>query len=365
MPDIRFSCPGCKISLKVPDTFAGKKIKCPKCAAVAAVPVATGPAPAPLAAPAAVKTAPPPPMPAPSSLAGPKPPPVGIKPSSRATPPPPPPFQGAEDDDPESPSSQRMKRSPTKKGGLSLLTPFVVVAVGLYIAGFVLVYLGILLPMPKPLNDPRSGPAERNGGQEDAAITVATLPAPDKVAAGQWMAANEKRRLEAAKKEQEWLAEIGRTEAAKASRGGALASIYVSDKQIKQIALSPDGETLAIASWEKKVRLYDVRTCTLKHTLAGNPEFYSGIAFSPDGETLAVTDDKSVILWDVKTGKQKRTLPDPGGLSRLAFSPDGSLLAGSGHGGNWGKEYSSLRIWDLQTGSLLPPLTCAATHSRR
>jgi ribosomal protein S27E len=31
-------CKGCKSTLKVPDQFAGKKVKCPKCAAVIAVP---------------------------------------------------------------------------------------------------------------------------------------------------------------------------------------------------------------------------------------------------------------------------------------------------------------------------------------
>lgn len=35
---VSVSCKGCKSSLKVPEQFAGKKIKCPKCAGIVAVP---------------------------------------------------------------------------------------------------------------------------------------------------------------------------------------------------------------------------------------------------------------------------------------------------------------------------------------
>jgi uncharacterized protein YbaR (Trm112 family) len=62
------SCPGCKVKLKLKPEYAGKKIKCPKCASVIAVPGAAGVVTAPpkvpkaaaaKAAPAAAKAKPP------------------------------------------------------------------------------------------------------------------------------------------------------------------------------------------------------------------------------------------------------------------------------------------------------------------
>jgi hypothetical protein len=45
MADIKFPCPQCGVSLKVKEELAGKKIKCPKCAAVAPIPATATVAP--------------------------------------------------------------------------------------------------------------------------------------------------------------------------------------------------------------------------------------------------------------------------------------------------------------------------------
>src|SRR4051794_3321062 len=53
MAEIKFACPGCHVTLKVSDALAGKKIKCPKCAAIAPIPAASAAPAAPAAAPKA------------------------------------------------------------------------------------------------------------------------------------------------------------------------------------------------------------------------------------------------------------------------------------------------------------------------
>jgi WD40 repeat protein len=79
-----------------------------------------------------------------------------------------------------------------------------------------------------------------------------------------------------------------------------------------------------------------------KHEAAVN-----ALAFSPDGQLLASgSDDRTVIIWEIPSGKSKRTLKghDLTVLS-LAFSPDGSLVASGG--GN-----ASVFLWEVRTGKL-------------
>src|SRR5262245_20186678 len=71
------------------------------------------------------------------------------------------------------------------------------------------------------------------------------------------------------------------------------------------------------------------------------------LAFSPDGKLLATgtgtrgSDEASLMLWEVATGKRWRELPGHNSCSSLAFSPDGKTLAANGAKG------STTHIWDI------------------
>src|SRR5262245_2748635 len=72
--------------------------------------------------------------------------------------------------------------------------------------------------------------------------------------------------------------------------------------------------------------------------LAQTPNEFKGhtatvfaVAVSPDGNTLATgAYDGEVRLWDLKTGKLGHTLKHVGKVYSVAFNKDGSLLASSG-----------------------------------
>ena len=116
------------------------------------------------------------------------------------------------------------------------------------------------------------------------------------------------------------------------------------------VVFSPDGRTLASiigTSWRGEVRLWDAHTGAHKQTLKSDGEDIRSIAFSPDGRTLAGTgwDWGEVWLWDAHTGAHKQTLKaDIYKASSVAFSPDGRTLAGASW--DWG-----VWLWDAHTGA--------------
>jgi len=64
------------------------------------------------------------------------------------------------------------------------------------------------------------------------------------------------------------------------------------------VSFSPDGDTLASASGDGTVKLWD-RSGRELQTLQGHSSGVSSVSFSPDGDTLAsASEDGTIILWN-------------------------------------------------------------------
>jgi WD40 repeat protein len=110
-----------------------------------------------------------------------------------------------------------------------------------------------------------------------------------------------------------------------------------------RLAFSPVANTLASASWDATVRVWNASDGRLLQTLTGHTDQVYFVAWSPDGRILAsASRDQTIRLWEAELGTFRATLHGhTAEVVGLAFTPDGqSLLSCS--------QDRTLRVWDVE-----------------
>lgn len=115
---------------------------------------------------------------------------------------------------------------------------------------------------------------------------------------------------------------------------------------INTIAISPDGKILASGGENKIVKLWNLETKKVIHTLSGHSEAITSLVFNPQGDILATaSDDQTIKLWHLPTSTEICTLTGhTNSVKSVAFSPDGRIMAS----GSWDKQ---IKLWDVNTGA--------------
>jgi WD40 repeat protein len=130
--------------------------------------------------------------------------------------------------------------------------------------------------------------------------------------------------------------------------------------EVKALAFSPDGRTLAAVTSSGMATLWDVESRSLRRRPFVLDSFKVGVTFSADGTTLATGSSIGVRLWNVATGAALGFVGQGNAAEDVAFSPTSPLVAFVGHEGGGIAE-----IWDVARGSRIAALQANAGASHQ
>ena len=148
--------------------------------------------------------------------------------------------------------------------------------------------------------------------------------------------------------------------------GELLHTLTPGSGDVYSITFSPNGETLISAHWasswrklsqslQKPIQLWHLSTREVLRTFLGHFGSVCSVAISPDGQTLASGGtDKTIKLWNLHSGELLNTLAEHSEpVNSIAISPNGQILSS-------GSQDKTIKLWNLSTGELLNTL---AEHS--
>jgi len=160
------------------------------------------------------------------------------------------------------------------------------------------------------------------------------------------------------------------------SRTGKLSKMLLHQHTVNHATFSPDQKTIATASEEGTVRLWDLPTGKVRYALTSSPpkgQTQDGhstkaairqVVFSPDGRLLASIDRQyRVQLWQVWSGSlwTQASLPQSAasgytGQPLLSFSPDSRYLLTTGQAAIAGDSGYGVRLLDVHSGQIVGTL---------
>lgn len=123
--------------------------------------------------------------------------------------------------------------------------------------------------------------------------------------------------------------------------------------EVTSVAFSQDGQILISGSADKTIKLWNLKTGQLIRTLRGHTQTINRVVVSPDGQFIASggSTDTTIKLWNLKTGQLIRTFQDGGQVGSVRFSPDGKNLIAASLVPN--SVDGRIQVWQVGTGKLI------------
>ena len=133
---------------------------------------------------------------------------------------------------------------------------------------------------------------------------------------------------------------------------GTLSNHLGSISGINAIAVHPNGNTFAIACIDKTIKLWNFRSGQPIRTLEGHTGQVYSAAYSPDGQTLAsASADQTIKIWNWRKGALLQTFAGhQDKVVSIAFHPDGKKIASA-------SSDKTIKIWEVSTGRAVLNIT--------
>ena len=127
----------------------------------------------------------------------------------------------------------------------------------------------------------------------------------------------------------------------RADEPSLLHTLHGHERWVLSIAISPDGNQIASASWDRTIRLWNARTGEHVATLHGHTSELTSVVFTPCGSrVISASEDRTVRIWNTKTGAPVTSwAAHDDGVLCIATSPDGQYLASGSK--------AVIRLWKL------------------
>ena len=132
--------------------------------------------------------------------------------------------------------------------------------------------------------------------------------------------------------------------------------------RIRELVISPDGDTIAVVPRDRSVRLFDLAAGKQRAGISDKAHFVRYVSYAQDGKTLLVVFDLGgppvFTFWDVAMGKASGEWKWPrgyiggwhNGVARL--SPDGKIIATANGVEPGFLTAGGIALWEAATGKL-------------
>ncbi|MEA5476429.1 WD40 repeat domain-containing serine/threonine-protein kinase [Pseudanabaena galeata UHCC 0370] len=126
---------------------------------------------------------------------------------------------------------------------------------------------------------------------------------------------------------------------------GTLSNHLGSVSGINAIAVHPNGNTFAIACIDKSIKLWNFRSGKPVRNIEAHDGQVFSVDYSPNGNTLiSASADRTIKLWDWRRGELLQTFEGhQDKVVSVAFAPDGKQFASASFD-------KTIKLWDVKTG---------------
>jgi WD40 repeat protein len=116
---------------------------------------------------------------------------------------------------------------------------------------------------------------------------------------------------------------------------------------VNSVFVSSDNRHIVSGSADMTIKVWELETGDLKHTIQGHSDIVTSVFVSSDRRyTVSGSDDKSIKVWELETGDLKYTLQGHSkGVNSVFVSSDSRYIASASYD-------ETIKIWDLETGDL-------------